>query len=400
MKLAQRSVGLDLLRALAVLLVLGRHMNPPTPDEHGVVRAIADVWIRGGWIGVDLFFVLSGFLIGGLLFAEHVRHGTIHVGRFLVRRGFKIYPAFYAFLALTVLYLRIRYGGFPRRSHILNDALFIQNYANSLWHHTWSLAVEEHFYILLPALLAGMLRRHSRAAATSGPSLPMASDPFRNLPRNFLIWGVILLTLRCINSALRPFEYKTHTFPTHLRMDSLMFGVVLAYGSVYHGPWLASVVNRFRWLFAACATGLLAPPFVLDLGQSTYIHTLGFTANYLGSGALLLLVVHSRFTPGRFLRAVAYLGAFSYSIYLWHIAVRLWGVPHLEQLLGVQFWFLTSTAAYMIGSVLVGIAMAAIIEYPALRVRDRLYPSRSKSIPTPECDDATLPAMVPARRAA
>jgi peptidoglycan/LPS O-acetylase OafA/YrhL len=400
MKLAQRSVGLDLLRALAVLLVLGRHMIPPTQDEHGVVRAVADVWVRGGWIGVDLFFVLSGFLIGGLLFQEHVRHGSIHVGRFLVRRGFKIYPAFYAFLALTVLYLRIRYGGFPRKSQILGDALFIQNYANSLWHHTWSLAVEEHFYILLPALLAGILRRHNRTAAPTGPSLPLASDPFRNLPRHFLVWAVILLALRCVNSALRPFDYKTHTFPTHLRMDSLMFGVVLAYWSVYHGPWLASVVNRFRWLLTACAIGLLSPPFVLDLGKSTYIHTLGFTACYLGSGALLLLVVHSRFTPGRFLRAVAYLGAFSYSIYLWHIAVRLWGVPHLEQLLGVQFSFLPATAAYMIGSVAVGITMATIVEYPALRIRDRLYPSRSKAAVPPDAQPAGAPAAAPIRRAA
>ena len=396
MKLAQRSAGLDLLRAVAVLLVLGRHMNPPGQDEHGVVRGIADVWIRGGWIGVDLFFVLSGFLIGGLLFQEHVRHGTIDVRRFLVRRGFKIYPAFYAFLALTVLYLRIRYGGFPRRSQILGDALFIQNYANSLWHHTWSLAVEEHFYILLPALLAGILRRHNRAAAPTGPSLPLASDPFRNLPRHFVTWAVILLALRCVNSALRPFDYKTHTFPTHLRMDSLMFGVVLAYASVYHGPWLASVVERFRWLLAACAIGLFTPPFVLDLGQSTYIHTLGFTACYLGSGALLLLVVHSKLTPGRIMRSVAYLGAFSYSIYLWHLAVRLWGVPHLEQLFGVQFSFLTATTAYMVGSVLIGITMATIVEYPALRIRDRLFPSRSK--PAVARDDH--PATVPIRRAA
>jgi peptidoglycan/LPS O-acetylase OafA/YrhL len=396
MKLAQRSVGLDLLRALAVLLVLGRHMNPPAQDEHGMVRAVADVWIRGGWIGVDLFFVLSGFLIGGLLFQEHLRHGTIDVRRFLVRRGFKIYPAFYAFLAITVLYIRVRYGGFPRKSQMLGDALFIQNYANSLWHHTWSLAVEEHFYILLPALLAGMLRRNNRAAATNEPSFPLINNPFRNLPRHFLLWALVLFVVRCVNAALRPFDYKTHTFPTHLRMDSLMFGVVLAYWSVYHGPRLAALVDRFRWLLAPCAVGLLAPQFVLDLGPSPYIHTFGYTACYLGSGALLLLVVHSRSTPGRFLRAVAYLGAFSYSIYLWHLAVRLWGVPHLEQLLGVQFSFLTATAAYMIGSVLVGIAMAAIIEYPALRIRDRLYPSRSK----PTLAVGTEPANAPLRRAA
>jgi peptidoglycan/LPS O-acetylase OafA/YrhL len=92
-----RLTGLDVLRALAVLLVLGRH--PP-----GGLATVMDspslrLWWNAGWVGVDLFFVLSGFLIGGLLFAEAKKTGRIRLGRFWVRRAFKILPPYAAFLA-------------------------------------------------------------------------------------------------------------------------------------------------------------------------------------------------------------------------------------------------------------------------------------------------------------
>src|SRR6185295_15310789 len=90
-----RDPGLDVLRGVAVLLVLFRHFDTPPEELMHPVRAVV-MWLnRVGWIGVDLFFVLSGFLVSGLLFEEYERHGTLRVGRFLVRRGFKIYPGFY-----------------------------------------------------------------------------------------------------------------------------------------------------------------------------------------------------------------------------------------------------------------------------------------------------------------
>ena len=90
-----------------MLLVLGRHYAPLTLD--GVAPAIATValrWGQVGWIGVDLFFGLSGFLVSGLLFTEYRRHGRVEAGRFLVRRGFKIYPAFWMLLLVSYLVQR------------------------------------------------------------------------------------------------------------------------------------------------------------------------------------------------------------------------------------------------------------------------------------------------------
>src|SRR5579872_3973764 len=128
--------NLDVLRGAAVVLVLGRHMGVVPLDAPGWIQDIMDVWVRAGWAGVDLFFVLSGFLVSGLLFREFQHTGRVDVPRFLVRRGFRIYPAFYAFLIATSLA-----SGTIATRRFAAEALFVQNYVSGLWDHTWSLAV-------------------------------------------------------------------------------------------------------------------------------------------------------------------------------------------------------------------------------------------------------------------
>src|SRR6185503_20062984 len=86
---------LDFLRGVAILLVLLRHVD------------LSSFTTNAGWIGVDLFFVLSGFLVSGLLFKEYIKFGNIRVGLFLIRRGFKIYPIYYIFY-LPYLYLILK----------------------------------------------------------------------------------------------------------------------------------------------------------------------------------------------------------------------------------------------------------------------------------------------------
>src|SRR5216683_4653272 len=137
---------LDLLRALAVLLVLGRHTPPPEPGVLAPLRVLGKIWYESGWIGVDLFFVLSGFLVSGLFFSEFRRHGDVRVWRFLVRRGFKIYPPFYAMLLATLIYYH--FPGGKVGELLRNEAIFLQNYWGGIWNHTWSLDTEEHFYFV------------------------------------------------------------------------------------------------------------------------------------------------------------------------------------------------------------------------------------------------------------
>src|ERR671924_64261 len=123
---ARRLGSIDVLRAVAVLLVVGHHMKLPDSGPT-VLRSALAMWQRGGWVGVDLFFVLSGFLVSGLLFREYLRHGTVHVGRFLARRGLKIYPAFYCFLLASLAALVCRKGWPPAR-RVVGELLFVQNY--------------------------------------------------------------------------------------------------------------------------------------------------------------------------------------------------------------------------------------------------------------------------------
>src|ERR1700751_3039383 len=140
-----RIFQLDVLRGFAILLVMGVHV-PAYP-----------IWSTLGGYGVDLFFLLSGFLISNLLFGEYRKSGSIRFIRFLSRRALKLYPSFYLLLVLTVLYCAFGHVPFTSRQ-LLGEIVLTQNYIGGIWGHTWSLAVEEHFYLLLPLLLAFLLK--------------------------------------------------------------------------------------------------------------------------------------------------------------------------------------------------------------------------------------------------
>ena len=97
-----RNLGLDLLRLVAVLLVIVRHVH--NSEENHLIFQLLEV---GGWVGVDLFFVISGFLISFLLFKEFATTQTMNLGRFLIRRAFKIYPPFWLVTFFSVLMLSL-----------------------------------------------------------------------------------------------------------------------------------------------------------------------------------------------------------------------------------------------------------------------------------------------------
>jgi peptidoglycan/LPS O-acetylase OafA/YrhL len=118
----KRQLSLDLLRGIAVLLVIVCHCHVTEP----ILATIK----RGGWIGVDLFFVLSGFLVSGLLFKQHAKEGRIRPIQFLIRRGFKIYPAFWVFIAFTVLSFDVTHGHIPW-DKMTGELLFLQSYTKT-----------------------------------------------------------------------------------------------------------------------------------------------------------------------------------------------------------------------------------------------------------------------------
>jgi peptidoglycan/LPS O-acetylase OafA/YrhL len=359
----RRNGSLDCLRAIAVLLVLGRHTPRQLQDPGTVLVAPLAIWRRGGWVGVDLFFVLSGFLIAGLLFREYERFGAIDVKRFLVRRAFKIYPSFYLLYLTTVVVRWLLHEPTPRRA-LFNEALFLQNYGGAtLWGHTWSLAVEEHFYLILPVVLF-LLARGRRAAP----------NPFRRLPLAFAVVAAAALSCRILTSC-RGADLMSNYYYTHTRIDSLMFGVVLSY---FHQANRGFVEFCRRWgrVLQALGVGLLVPAFCGPL-ETAYQLTWGLSCCYLGGGAILVGTISRASPRGGAARCLAFVGSHSYCIYLWHAAVGRWVMPSLGPWPGGALSPYLRVGAYCGLSILAGIACSRVVEYPVLRLRDRFFPTRS-----------------------
>jgi peptidoglycan/LPS O-acetylase OafA/YrhL len=373
-----RLMQLDVLRALAVLLVIFRHYGPHPRAGEGTWGYILDTPHRCGWMGVDLFFVLSGFLVSGLLFREYKRDQGIRAGRFLIRRGLKIYPAFYVFLFVTVAVVLCGIGGATALGEgrlsirsTLAEALFIQNYGFGIWEHTWSLAIEEHFYIglaLLFLLLIGLRK----------------PDPFGRLPWYFVAIAGFCLLFRIVTNLACPYDPSDRRtslhvlmYPTHLRVDALFFGVLLAY--YYHfQPERLAFSRRGKLLILVGSLLLIAPGVVLEQGHF-FILTVGLTGLYLGFGGILLLALTCKVPSHKYLNwlllATAYIGLHSYSIYLWHVAVKIQGRHWMERYLPWDVGYWGGLALIIGASFAAGIVLAKLIEMPVLALRDRLFPA-------------------------
>lgn len=367
-----RNLGLDLLRLFAVLLVFGNHLSPP-PEAHPLTRGLrqgVEAWMRGGWVGVDVFFVLSGFLVSGLLFTEHRRRGSVRIGTFLLRRGMKIYPAFWVLMLATVAFIWPWLQGTSIALwDFASEVLFIQNYAGHVWIHTWSLAVEEHFYLLLAALVWWLQHRNGKSAR---------SDPFSSLPWIFTGVAAGCLALRLLACLQHPeFSARAVQFPTHLRIDALLFGVLLSYLTHYHqlGDRLRSFRPEWRLLLGCL---LLAPPFFLERDSQRWLTVFGYNLFYIGSGLLVLAANEVKSTSSWVLQKLGELGAASYSIYLWHVFVNegFWKLSWAQAHAGSRTFWLIYLLSFTLGALLFGYLMARVVELPVLKLRERLWPSR------------------------
>lgn len=367
-----RNLGLDLLRLVAILLVLGRHLHL-APDTNPLIR----LWHRGGWIGVDLFFVLSGFLVSGLLFKEYQRNQSLDLKRFLFRRGFKIYPAFYVMILATIgVNLFTGHSMTPRG--MVAEVLFLQNYLGGLWEHTWSLAVEEHFYFGIAVLCFVVLRTKTRDRADD--------DPFRVIPLVFAATALVCQGFRIANLFIfEHYSNRWYLFGTHIRIDSLMFGVLLSY--LWHFRDLGARIEKLPTT-AILAIGmlLLAPAFVFELEQFKFVPVFGVVLFYLGSGFMVLASLRLKGSPSRLAVVLGSLGAASYSIYLWHMPVMTWGWAWFSKISKVQ-GFPGYLAFCVVASLAFGWVMSKLIEWPVLKIRDRWFPSNtSRAQPNPAAE--------------
>ena len=363
-----RLAQLDFLRATAVLLVIGNHSAICPPETSFYLNKITTVWYRGGWTGVDLFFVISGFLIAGLLFNEYKKRGDINIKRFLIRRAFKIYPAFW-FLILATLTVNILSGEAIYRGGFLSEMLFVQNYYPGIWQHTWSLAVEEHFYIFLSLLFLVFLFLGRKSDKNS----------FDFIPKIFVTIAVACLLLRFVTTLYVGFIYEVTIVQTHLRIDSLFFGVLLSFFWNFRGLSDSPFLQKNKFLIGLAGVCCFVPAFIFELKETFWLETIGLTMLYFGGGLLLLALLKSDFGDNKFLRRAAEIGKYSYSIYLWNLPTHVWLTKYTD--LAVENWFLY-WVLYLTGTFLLGIGTAKLIEYPILRLRDRLMPSNISALKT------------------
>lgn len=363
--LPSRLPTIDFLRGIAILLVLGRH-HPISTDTGDGWNYLAVAWHHWGWTGVDLFFVLSGFLIGGLLFKEYLTSGSIQVGRFLKRRGFKIWPSYYIYLAaLTgIMYYD---GRQDIGQSILPSILNVQNYFEPVRIHLWSLGVEEHFYLALPILLWALIASgllHSLPAIVLGLAVVCTA-------------GRVWFRLQDANSVMP-------IYATHLRIDALAIGVLLAYVK-YLRPavWIVLEGKRIGLLISGAILVAIGGAFNLDTVRSV---ALGMPALYLGYAGIIIAFMSSvqmslvsRIIQSALGRWVAWAGMYSFSIYLWHNELGVRTIHRLEPWIsatlgGVAIWPI-ATACYVLAAVLAGAAIGGIIEYPVLKLRDLWVPA-------------------------
>ncbi len=377
--------------------------TPGASQSSGLVDGWAYALASVGWVGVDLFFVLSGFLISGLLFKEYDRDGSINLSRFWIRRGLKIWPAYFVAYGSVVVYGLVK--GLWRHSasaleqleQALPNVVFVQNYfpEDIRWAHSWSLAVEEHFYLALPILLVALMRWNKNRNKITGPGTAFCGLALCGV-------GIAVFSLGArIAVAVAGKPWGDAYYPTHLRMDSLFFGVLLGYTSRYK-PDRLLVVARYLPALALAALGAFALPLAWPIETSPWMISIGFTLLYLGFGGLVALAsVHPNFGrhgAGMFrwtTGALAFMGVYSYTVYLAHsVVLDLPGVGRVYTFARAWLPETVWSDVFLFGvlSIVGGVVLSHLVERPALRWRERLFRAapRGESVLTAKKEGVAL----------
>ncbi|QQX89572.1 acyltransferase (plasmid) [Cupriavidus necator] len=376
-----RSIELDFVRGVAIIMVMGMHFHTVTTG-YPLLAVIEYPFKQYGREGVNLFFALSGFLVGGLLLRQYAQGGQVDAGLFIIRRIFKIWPAYYALILFHVLV-----GRHPPGTFLYQNLTHLQNYLGSSIAQTWSLAVEEHFYLLLPALLLllGRWRASARAILWTLGALCAA-----------------VLAARC--AVVAAGDLHAAAFYTQYRIDSLLIGVMLA--TVY---WMLPDVYRRlarnKPLLLALVLGLVVWLGWLQKALGAE-ESVGYTIQAIGFVALIVLMLEysAALRNARLYRAVAWTGVYSYGIYLWHSLALAPGDFFIRKALafGVPVPLVWVAALVLQFGLAAGIGFLTTraIEFPCLRLRDALFPPRQRRVPDADAGAVEGAAALPGKRPA
>ena len=318
--------SIDSLRALAVLAVIIYHVDVN--------------YLPGGFLGVDLFFVLSGYLISSLIIKEFRKTGTVNLYNFYIRRARRLLPAVYFMITVGLVVMVLFNEVLLRKSHL--DAIFGYIYSSNWWYifhkldyfdsfgaqspfkHLWSLAIEEQFYMIFPLLFLLVNGKKK------------SKDGTYKLNKNFLyvVLGLILVSLIAhillfdINNISRIY------FGTDTRAFSLLVGVVGAI--LYPMERLHSKVTpQQNMIYSILSLVSIAGLITVMIYTSEY-NTWLYRGGFLLVAILGLIVIissgkqHTLMSKLLSFKPIVFIGKISYSLYLWHFPVLVLTTPVSE----------------------------------------------------------------------
>jgi peptidoglycan/LPS O-acetylase OafA/YrhL len=346
--------SLDGLRAVAVIFVILGHCEATVLDRVPLLYLVRD-----GILGVNMFFVISGFLITYLLLKEQNRGGGIDAKQFYVRRAFRIFPPFYFFLFVVTI-LKIGHVYNFTWPSLVSAATYTWNYNPHadgwILGHTWSLSLEEQFYLLWPTCLIFFSRRSCLKLAL----------------------GLIVLSpfSRLITYALYPALRGRIIMMLHTHIDAIMVGCVIALALEMHlMRKLFARLSRPGWAVPSAIYLFIVAPLLEKRFRGSYELPIGMTLTSLCCGIILIYAVKNpESSLGRLLNLpwLRHIGVISYSLYLWQ-----------------QMFSGPATRFFPINLLLILVCAEAsywLVERPSLKVRDmllapRIFPSRDHEGP-------------------
>jgi peptidoglycan/LPS O-acetylase OafA/YrhL len=374
-----RLFGLDTLRAAAVLVVILYHL---TIFGELPIKLLPVTYF--GWMGVDLFFVLSGFLIGQQVLKPYLSGQQPSIVDFYRRRTYRILPSYFVVLALYFLVPAWREA--PRLMPLWKFITFTMNIGFSFdrrgFSHAWSLCVEEYFYLLLPLLVLILMHRPSTRKTVA-----------------ILVFVVLFgIGLRAFLITHYPDEVWTRIYyPTYTRLDGLLVGVTLAIVRSFRPQWWRGLMRHGHTLFV-CGIGCVGCVVWMfrkhDLGANTgsamWGIILGLPLLSLGLGLITASSVSSNGLLARVkIPGAKILATLAFTLYLTHKAVGhflMQDFPRITSSQSPASWLLYAVAC-LIAAWLLHIA----VERPFLRLRDR--GSGRQSTPALEAEMRKEPAL-------
>lgn len=343
-----RSPGLDTLRAMAILLVIPFHAS------FVMKWPLLKTLFGFGWVGVDLFFVLSGFLIGAQLLQIVKRNGKIDFGDFYIRRSFRILPAY-----LCILFLYSVWPDF-RESKLISPYWQFITFTMNLFKnekafsHAWSLCVEEHFYLFLPLIMTMSLK------------FPKVFKAHFIIPFLFLFGIGIRMVLWANNGDFYTQAYHS----TYCRLDGLVLGFTLALLKEHRtGHWESLLKNpnllTLSGILFVCV-GIYVLPFTGEKGFLAWV--IAFPLVDVGMACLVIAAQASHsWLANLHVLGTSACASLAYCLYLTHkqmihLALKVFSAEERVPLI------LTSVVFIIIGACL----LHFIVEKPFLRLREVL----------------------------